>query len=320
MAWQSTDGALILDAINKDFLGKIKSSQENHWGPFGSHFILLFFTFWPMVLFIPYAGRAFIDWKHHRFIKFLISWVIPFWFVLELVPTKLPHYILPIFPGIILLIFIGISSPPSGNRILHLASQIYRVLVIMFTIILSIALLYITVIFSSSTLLIFSGFVLCCVLLTSILSGNLFFLNRCRNKIAPLFAMLIFAGISNAILFAIIIPNLDRIHISPKIVKYINELDNKPDTIVATGYHEPSLVFSLGRDTLLLNPEEAALVVAEGENTIAIVEQRVLKTFLITLTNLSEEVEEIVSFSGINLAKGQKTSISLYKSSQKNSQ
>ena len=138
MAWQSTDGALILDAINKDFLGKIKSSQENHWGPFGSHFILLFFTFWPMVLFIPYAGRAFIDWKHHRFIKFLISWVIPFWFVLELVPTKLPHYILPIFPGIILLIFIGISSPPSGNRILHLASQIYRVLVIMFTIILSI--------------------------------------------------------------------------------------------------------------------------------------------------------------------------------------
>jgi hypothetical protein len=273
-----------------------------------------------MVLFIPYAGRAFIDWKHHRFIKFLISWVIPFWFILELVPTKLPHYILPIFPGIILLIFIGISSPPSGNHILHLASQIYRGLVIMFTIILSIAFLYITVIFSSSTLLIFSGFVLCCVLLTSILSGNLFFLNRCRNKIAPLFAMLIFAGISNAILFAIIIPNLDRIHISPKIVKYINELDKKPDTIVATGYHEPSLVFSLGRETLLLNPEEAALVVAEGENTIAIVEQKALKTFLITLTNLSEEVEEIVSFSGINLAKGQKTIISLYKSSQKNSQ
>jgi hypothetical protein len=132
--------------------------------------------------------------------------------------------------------------------------------------------------------------------------------------------MLIFAGISNAILFAIIIPNLDRIHISPKIVKYINELDKKPDTIVATGYHEPSLVFSLGRETLLLNPEEAALVVAEGENTIAIVEQKALKTFLITLTNLSEEVEEIVSFSGINLAKGQKTTISLYKSSQKNSQ
>jgi hypothetical protein len=79
-------------------------------------------------------------------------------------------------------------------------------------------------------------------------------------------------------------------------------------------------VFSLGRETLLLNPEEAALVVAEGENTIAIVEQKTLKTFLITLTNLSEEVEEIVSFSGINLAKGQKTTISLYKSSQKNSQ
>ena len=320
LAWQSTDGALILDAINKDFLGKIKSSQENHWGPFGSHFILLFFTFWPMVLFIPYAGRAFIDWKHHRFIKFLISWVIPFWFILELVPTKLPHYILPTFPGIILLIFIGISSPPSGNRVLHLASQIYRALVIIFTIILSIALLYITVIFSSSKLLIFSGFVLCCALLTSTLSGNLFFLNRCRNKIAPLFAMLIFAGISNAILFSIIIPNLDRIHISPKIVKYINELDKKPDTIVATGYHEPSLVFSLGRDTLLLNPEEAALVVAEGENTIAIVEQRVLKTFLITLNNLGKEVEEIVSFSGINLAKGQKTLISLYKPRQKNSQ
>ena len=58
--------------------------------------------------------------------------------------------------------------------------------------------------------------------------------------------MLILAGICNIFVFSYIFPNLDKIHITPKIKNYIDSLELRPDTIVATGYHEPSLIFAVG--------------------------------------------------------------------------
>ena len=34
---------------------------------------------------------------------FCFAWVIPIWIVFELVPTKLPHYLLPVFPAQLML-------------------------------------------------------------------------------------------------------------------------------------------------------------------------------------------------------------------------
>ena len=36
--------------------------------------------------------------------KFLLAWIVPAWIVLELVATKLPHYVLPLYPAIAILI------------------------------------------------------------------------------------------------------------------------------------------------------------------------------------------------------------------------
>ena len=316
LAWSATDGSLILDAINEDFLNKVKSGQENHWGPFGSHFIFLLLTFWPMVLLLPFAGRAILNWKRDRLTRFLVSWLIPFWLILELTPTKLPHYILPIFPALILLILLGISSPPSGHPILKKISKIFRIIVIVFTILLAIAFIYISLRFSSNIVIFLISLFLALMIFSSIICGNIFYLNLNKHKLSPLFGMAIFAGISNLILFSAIIPNLDKIHITPKIVKYINSLDFKPDTIVSTGYHEPSLVFSLGRDTLLLKANETALVLIEGDNTLAIVEDRKLKQVNKTLEKFNRKVESLISIDGYNLAKGQKIIIHLLKPTQ----
>src|SRR5690606_1123310 len=34
---------------------------------------------------------------------FCIAWYVPYWIVIELMPTKLPHYILPAYPALVLL-------------------------------------------------------------------------------------------------------------------------------------------------------------------------------------------------------------------------
>ena len=314
LAWQATDGHLILDAINKDFLIKLRSGQENHWGPFGSHLFLLLLTFWPMVLLLPFAARACLDWKHERLIRFLISWIIPFWIILELTPTKLPHYILPVFPGLILLILIGISSPPSGNIKFSKINKFFRAVVVIFTLLLALSLVYVSLNFSSKILIFFLSIVLSFIMITSIIFGNIFFLNESKYKLSPLFGMLILAGICNIFVFSYIFPNLDKIHITPKIKNYIDSLEFRPDTIVATGYHEPSLIFSLGRDTLLLSPEEAALVLVEGDNTLAIVEERTHNEVKKILNKFENKMVYLTSLDGFNLAKGQKIKIHIMKS------
>ena len=314
LAWQATDGHLILDAINKDFLIKLRSGQENHWGPFGSHLFLLLLTFWPMVLLLPFAARACLDWKHERLIRFLISWIIPFWIILELTPTKLPHYILPVFPGLILLILIGISSPPSGNIKFSKINKFFRAVVVIFTLLLALSLVYVSLNFSSKILIFILSIVLSFIMITSIIFGNIFFLNESKYKLSPLFGMLILAGICNIFVFSYIFPNLDKIHITPKIKNYIDSLEFRPDTIVATGYHEPSLVFSLGRDTLLLSPEEAALVLIEGDNTLAIVEERTHNEVKKILNKFENKIVYLTSLDGFNLAKGQKIKIHIMKS------
>ena len=314
LAWQATDGHLILDAINKDFLIKLRSGQENHWGPFGSHLFLLLLTFWPMVLLLPFAARACLDWKHERLIRFLISWIIPFWIILELTPTKLPHYILPVFPGLILLILIGISSPPSGNIKFSKINKVFRAVVVIFTLLLALSLVYVSLNFSSKILIFILSIVLSFIMITSIIFGNIFFLNESKYKLSPLFGMLILAGICNIFVFSYIFPNLDKIHITPKIKNYIDSLEFRPDTIVATGFHEPSLVFSLGRDTLLLSPEEAALVLVEGDNTLAIVEERAHTEVKKILNKFENKIVYLTSLDGFNLAKGQKIKIHIMKS------
>ena len=314
LAWQATDGHLILDAINKDFLIKLRSGQENHWGPFGSHLFLLLLTFWPMVLLLPFAARACLDWKHERLIRFLISWIIPFWIILELTPTKLPHYILPVFPGLILLILIGMSSPPSGNIKFSKINKFFRAVVVIFTLLLALSLVYVSLNFSSKILIFILSILLSFIMITSIIFGNIFFLNESKYKLSPLFGMLILAGICNIFVFSYIFPNLDKIHITPKIKNYIDSLEFRPDTIVATGYHEPSLIFSLGRDTLLLSPEEAALVLVEGDNTLAIVEDRTHTKVKKILNKFENKIVYLTSLDGFNLAKGQKIKIHIMKS------
>ena len=60
------------------------------------------------------------------------------------------------------------------------------------------------------------------------------------------------------IVFSGVVPALSRIHVSTAIAREISELSIKPSSIAAAGYQEPSLVFLLGKDLLLVDPREAA--------------------------------------------------------------
>ena len=61
-------------------------------------FLLFFVTFWPASIFSGLVAPAiWRDWRQAE-TRFLLAWLIPSWVVFELVATKLPHYVLPLYP------------------------------------------------------------------------------------------------------------------------------------------------------------------------------------------------------------------------------
>jgi 4-amino-4-deoxy-L-arabinose transferase-like glycosyltransferase len=100
---RATGGAFLRDAVGHDLLGKVAGGQEAHGALPGYYLALLPVTFWPGSLFLGLG--AIWAWRHRRLpaTKLLAAWILPFWIVLECVPTKLPHYVLPLYPALALI-------------------------------------------------------------------------------------------------------------------------------------------------------------------------------------------------------------------------
>lgn len=103
----ATDGAFFAESLGRDFGGKLATAQEDHGGPPGYHLIAVWIGLWPSALFLLpgavfawQAARRGGDSLPARGMRLAIAWVVPFWIVLELVPTKLPHYALPLYPAL----------------------------------------------------------------------------------------------------------------------------------------------------------------------------------------------------------------------------
>src|SRR5262249_18240964 len=92
--------AFFAESVGEDLLGKVFASQESHGAPPGYYFILLWVTFWPGATLAALATPAVWRARREPAIKFLLAWLVPSWLVFELVVTKLPHYVLPLYPAI----------------------------------------------------------------------------------------------------------------------------------------------------------------------------------------------------------------------------
>src|SRR5262249_53541084 len=60
-----------------------------------------------------------------------LAWLIPSWLVFELVPTKLPHYVLPLYPALAILIACAIERHAlSSNKHLVRANWLWPIVAI----------------------------------------------------------------------------------------------------------------------------------------------------------------------------------------------
>src|SRR5262249_12842128 len=92
------------ESIGSDLLAKIAMGQESHGAPPGYYWLLFWATFWPGAMLAGLSTPAVFAARREPGAKFLLAWLLPTWIVLELVVTKLPHYVLPLYPAVAILI------------------------------------------------------------------------------------------------------------------------------------------------------------------------------------------------------------------------
>ena len=262
-----TNGAFFTDAIGGDLAPKIAGGQEKHGAPPGYYLATLPILFWPgsMVLLcgIVFGVRA-ARKPGNDFgalppaMRLLLCWAVPFWILLEIVPTKLPNYLLPIYPALALMCAGAIMALLQVEAFKW--SRRFGAIIFF-----GVSVLLVLVVLSGEALYAQTqGFAqwigIGLIALIFIATGCLW---SCRIKGAMLAA-----GVTTLILtpltYQFILPKLDRLRISDNIKTVLASTHMKlPNTgstrILSPHFTEPSLVYRLGTSILLGDKTETWL-------------------------------------------------------------
>ncbi len=94
-----TDWGFFQESVGHALFGKVGVADDSHGGPFGYHTLLMPVTLWPASALLGLAALAAWARKGEAVVQFLLVWILPSWLVFELIQTKLPHYVSPMFPA-----------------------------------------------------------------------------------------------------------------------------------------------------------------------------------------------------------------------------
>lgn len=309
-----TNGAYFKEAIGIDFLGKVSGSQEGHWGPPGYYLVSLLIGFWPGWLFLAPGVVYSMARIREGAIRFLLAWLVPAWIILELLPTKLPHYPLPLYPAIALLCGAAVMAGVRESRSFldNLPVRLGALLWIMVSMAITGALL----IYLPSTYGTGSNIFLWLLAIPIIgaAGGAVLFLLRGEGENASI-AAIATGAVFAAIAMAAVAPRLDQFMVSVKAADLVARAGASPAAVAVAGYHEPSLVFLIGTKIRLVNTgAEAADFLTKTPHSVALIEDEKLPEFQQFLQKESFSADAIGNVKGLNYSrKAKHVSLTLYR-------
>jgi 4-amino-4-deoxy-L-arabinose transferase-like glycosyltransferase len=296
----------LAESVGRDLLSKIYSAQEAHGAPPGYYLLLFWLTFWPGATLAAMAVPGVWAARREKGAKFLLAWIVPAWIMLELVITKLPHYVLPLYPAIAILIA-GVvdTSILSRRRWLTMgASGWFLVPLIVGT-----GMVIVLVVFGRQLGLLAWPF---------IVASMIFGLWAWRLFAADGAELSLLRGIAASILltagiFGFIIPTMATAFPSAALSRMIREANCKDPQVAAAGYHEPSLVFLAGTRTRLVDGADAAEFLRAGGCRFAVVEGRHERAFLRRAEVIGLRYAPPQRFEGYNYSIGRAVTFGVYR-------
>jgi 4-amino-4-deoxy-L-arabinose transferase-like glycosyltransferase len=303
--WRAGD-TFFVDSLGGDMLSKL-AAQESHGAPPGTYLLLFWVTFWPGA---PLAGLAAAPvWRARREpgAQYLLAWLIPSWIVFELVLTKLPHYVLPLYPAIAILIVGALE-----RRILSRSLWIARGAAWWFAIP---AITAVSVIVGAIVLTRQPAFLAWPFFAVSLIFGLiawwLYDDNRAERSLLNAVASALFLGVA---VYGIVVPSLTPLFPSVEIARVLRNVVCVGPKAAAAGYHEPSLVFMTDTSTRLTDGSGAADFLSRGACRFALVEARSERAFAQRAEAIGLRYNVATRIEGYNFSQGKSISIAVFRS------
>jgi len=260
------------ESVGQDLFSKIFRGQETHGAPPGYYLLLFWVTFWPAAPLAAVAAPA--VWRHKRepTMRFLLAWVVPCWLVFELVATKLPHYVLPLYPAVAILIAREIERRDLSENP-HLTR--FTVMWPVFAAVTPAAAVWIVLYMRGQFAWLAWPFGAAGLIfgfyawrLYDVEGAERSFLRAVVGALCMIIAVL-----------GVAIPLLRPVFPSAALAEIVGNVGCRNPVIAAAGFHEPSLVFLIGTHTRLVDGSSAAEVLRGGDCRFAIVESRQERAF-----------------------------------------
>ncbi len=306
IAWK-TGGSFFAESVGQDMLGKVTEGQEKHWGPPGLYLLIFFGTYWPAAAFAAMAVP--FTWARRREpqVLFLLAWIVPSWLVFEAVPTKLPHYVLPLYPAITALLLLAIVN--SGIDRFRRGSLATAALVVIVPLALVAAIAYGNWTLDGAL----PRFALPFLLLALLAAWRVFAAFRRED-----FEGALWRGVAASLLLGIgvygfAVESLRSFKLSPRLAETVRAIGCADPAVITVGYREPSLVFLVGTDLAMgYDGQAAAAFLNQPGCRIALVESRAMAGFEAALAQLALAPRLATTINGFNLNGGRKLAIGVF--------
>lgn len=300
----ATHGAFFQDAIGGDLGRKLTSGDDAHGGFPGEHFLLLPLLAFPSSLLVLGALPGLWQLRDDA-TRFLVAWIVPAWLVFEAVPTKLPHYTLPLYPALFLLAARWTLDGGTLDSVRRGLSRWWR------TILLVLSALAVATLAVGAVALPWIVHRPPWLGVPSLAAIVLVAWLAMRQRSAML--VLVTMPLVTITLIGVELPHLSPLWIAPRVEQVLLR-SGVTGRLGAAGFHEPSLLFLSGTSTDWLPTGAAAAAALDtGEVAAVLIGDRDEVSFEAEATRRAMAVVPIGHIDGFNYSRGRSVVLTVYR-------
>jgi 4-amino-4-deoxy-L-arabinose transferase-like glycosyltransferase len=232
---------------------------------------------------------------------------VPSWIVFELVVTKLPHYVLPLYPAIAILIAGAVESKVLSQRLWLVRGVMWWFLV---PIIISLIAVIGAVIIDRDLDLLawpfFAGAIVC-----GLFAWQLYEADGAERAFVRAAAAAVLMAFGN---YAVIVPSLTPAFPSVALAQVLHDSNCEHPIAASVGYEEPSLVFLAGTKTHFTDAAGAADFLMQGDCRFAFVDARQERSFALRAEAIGLRYDRGPRIDGYNISIGRPLTIAVFQS------
>jgi len=300
-------GSFFADSLGGDMLHKLASPQESHGAPPGLYFVLFWLTFWPGSALAGLAAPAVWRARREPGAQFLLAWLVPSWIVFEIVITKLPHYVLPLYPAIAILIIGALE-----RRVLSRTPWVVRGASWWFVVPVGISVAMIVLSIALTLQPAFLAWPFAAgAMIFGLFAWWLYDDNEAERSLLNALAASWFLGV---VVYGVVLPSLSPLFPSVELARALRSVECVGPKAAAAGFHEPSLVFMTSTSTLLTDGSGAADFLGQGSCRFALIESRQERAFAARAEAIGLRYNVATRIEGYNYSQGRQVSIAVFRS------